>query len=385
MTFPVSPNRGDTHTFDDTVWIYNGRAWDRKTVGSNNSTSYANNELHDRVTTLEGFPFLAGYATEAYVGTQVANLIDAAPGALDTLNEIAAAIGDDANYATSITTAIAAVQADVDQNETDANTAIAAVQADVNANETTAAALVTTLETARNVITSAISARVTTLEVDPTTATALATVQADVDTNEAASDTAIANLSTNLNNEGAARLLADNAIQADVDANEVTAANAVTAAAGVAAAATAAQNVAMLAAVAVVQADVDTNESDADTAIALKYDKAGGTVTGNVVVAKNFPDLELKSGDEKRILFTDAGGGGTGAIKHVGSSIDFYAGGIASGNKEFVVASTGVTVSAAVTLSGGLTDAANDSAAASAGVAVGQLYRNGSVVMIRVS
>ena len=42
-------------------------------------------------------------------------------------------------------------------------------------------------------------------------------------------------------------------------------------------------------------------------------------------------------------------------------------------------------IAAALTLSGGLTDAANDSAAASAGVAVNQLYRNGSVVMIRVS
>ena len=32
----------------------------------------------------------------------------------------------------------------------------------------------------------------------------------------------------------------------------------------------------------------------------------------------------------------------------------------------------------------GLTNAANDTAAATAGVAVGQLYRNGSVVQIRV-
>jgi hypothetical protein len=45
--------------------------------------------------------------------------------------------------------------------------------------------------------------------------------------------------------------------------------------------------------------------------------------------------------------------------------------------------STNLTVGGAVNLT--LTDAANDSAAASAGVAVGQLYRNGSVVMIRVS
>jgi len=46
---------------------------------------------------------------------------------------------------------------------------------------------------------------------------------------------------------------------------------------------------------------------------------------------------------------------------------------------------TGTTNIAAVVMSSGLTDAANDGAAASGGVAVNQLYRNGSVVMIRVS
>ncbi len=46
-------------------------------------------------------------ATTAYVRTAVDNLVGAAPGALDTLDELAAALGDDANYATTITTALA--------------------------------------------------------------------------------------------------------------------------------------------------------------------------------------------------------------------------------------------------------------------------------------
>jgi hypothetical protein len=37
----------------------------------------------------------------------VSYLVDSAPGALDTLNELAAALADDANYATTITTALA--------------------------------------------------------------------------------------------------------------------------------------------------------------------------------------------------------------------------------------------------------------------------------------
>ena len=46
-------------------------------------------------------------ATTAYVQTELSDLIGAAPAALDTLNELAAAIGDDASYASSITTALA--------------------------------------------------------------------------------------------------------------------------------------------------------------------------------------------------------------------------------------------------------------------------------------
>ena len=41
-------------------------------------------------------------ATKAYVDTEVANLIDSAPGTLDTLNELAAAINDDANFAATV-------------------------------------------------------------------------------------------------------------------------------------------------------------------------------------------------------------------------------------------------------------------------------------------
>jgi hypothetical protein len=44
-----------------------------------------------------------GYATTGYVQTQISNLIDSAPGTLDTLNELAAAINDDPNFYATIT------------------------------------------------------------------------------------------------------------------------------------------------------------------------------------------------------------------------------------------------------------------------------------------
>jgi hypothetical protein len=45
-------------------------------------------------------------ATTAFVKTAVANLVDGAPELLDTLNELAAAISDDANFATTLTTSV---------------------------------------------------------------------------------------------------------------------------------------------------------------------------------------------------------------------------------------------------------------------------------------
>ena len=44
--------------------------------------------------------------TESYVTTQISNLVDSAPTTLNTLNELAAALGDDANFSTTITNLI---------------------------------------------------------------------------------------------------------------------------------------------------------------------------------------------------------------------------------------------------------------------------------------
>ncbi len=46
---------------------------------------------------------LSSYATTTYVDNQITSTIDGAPGALDTLNELAAAINDDANFASTVT------------------------------------------------------------------------------------------------------------------------------------------------------------------------------------------------------------------------------------------------------------------------------------------
>lgn len=46
-------------------------------------------------------------ATTAFVQAAITALVNSAPGALDTLNELAAALGNDANFASTVTSALA--------------------------------------------------------------------------------------------------------------------------------------------------------------------------------------------------------------------------------------------------------------------------------------
>lgn len=51
------------------------------------------------------------HSRQATIGALLGLLVDAAPGALDTLNELAAALGDDPNFAATIAAQIAAINA----------------------------------------------------------------------------------------------------------------------------------------------------------------------------------------------------------------------------------------------------------------------------------
>ena len=281
-------------------------------------------------------------ATTAYVSTAVSNLIDGAPGAINTLNELAAALGDDANFATTITNSIAAVQSDVNQNETDADTAIAGHNTRLNALEGNAAVT------------------------DPTTATALAAVQADVDANETASDNAETALSGRLDT-----LEADPTTKSYVDASTAT-----EAVARQATDTTLSNRVTVLeadpttaTAVAAVQTDVDANEAASDTALALKAPLADPDFTGQLEVDTN-ARLEFDSNLTKihNVL--------RGTSIEVGNNITLKpaaADGRVEVEGEFYLRPSDMT------------DAANDTAAAAAGIIVGQVYRNVSQLMIRVS
>lgn len=78
-------------------------------------------------------------ANKTYVDLQVSNVINGAPGVLDTLNELANALGDDANFSTTVTNSIAANAADIATLQTSSSssgTAITTAQADIITNAT---------------------------------------------------------------------------------------------------------------------------------------------------------------------------------------------------------------------------------------------------------
>jgi len=126
--FPSSPNVNDEYA----GYRWNGSAW--IIIGIDLAEDYAtNNELSSHssdTTNVHGITNTADLATKTYADsaatTAAAGIVDSAPSTLDTLNELAAALGDDANFATTVTTSIGAKQDKssamvVVDNGTDAN------------------------------------------------------------------------------------------------------------------------------------------------------------------------------------------------------------------------------------------------------------------------
>jgi hypothetical protein len=100
LSAPVNANDAATKTYVDTA--------DALKLALAGGTMSGNIAMGGNQVTGLGTPSgAADAATKGYVDTQVSNLVDAAPATLDTLNELAAALGDDANFSTTITNSIA--------------------------------------------------------------------------------------------------------------------------------------------------------------------------------------------------------------------------------------------------------------------------------------
>lgn len=76
-------------------------------IADSNTLSNANAYTDTKLTDANSYTDTKFTAANSYTDTKVASLVDAAPSTLNTLNELAAALGDDPNFATTVTNSIA--------------------------------------------------------------------------------------------------------------------------------------------------------------------------------------------------------------------------------------------------------------------------------------
>ena len=137
---PSSPVKGQVYfnTTDNKFMVYNGTTWDQ--MGSSTATGDMSKSTYDTDNdgVVDNSEQLNGQGASYYLnrsnqtGTQpvstlsdfqtavdarVQLVVDAAPAALDTLNELAAALGDDPNYAATVTTSLGALDSRLDTIE----------------------------------------------------------------------------------------------------------------------------------------------------------------------------------------------------------------------------------------------------------------------------
>jgi hypothetical protein len=155
-------------------------------------------------------------AANAYTDQKIADLIDSAPELLDTLNELAAAIADDPNFVTTITTAVAGVQSNLNTEVSRAQAAEVALQGAISSEAGRAAAA----EAAIAADLAAEAARALAAE---------GVLTADLATEVARAQAAEAVLTADLAAETSARQSADAGLAADLAAAEATALAAVSA------------------------------------------------------------------------------------------------------------------------------------------------------------
>ena len=100
VNFPNSPSDGQTLTSGTKKYVYSASdgAWNRVAP----TAAAVPSDISDLTDTTNLL------LTQSDIDTSVANVVDSAPETLNTLNELAAALGDDPNFATTITNQIAA-------------------------------------------------------------------------------------------------------------------------------------------------------------------------------------------------------------------------------------------------------------------------------------
>lgn len=113
MSITVKFRRGNTST-SNTLTLANGELYidtSKRTVVVHDGSTLGGNPLATEQNLISGLATKPDYETvNTSIQTAITNLIGAAPSALDTLNELASALGNNPNYATTVTTALGTKQ-----------------------------------------------------------------------------------------------------------------------------------------------------------------------------------------------------------------------------------------------------------------------------------
>lgn len=90
--FPLSPSISQKLTLGSKEFEWDGNFWKRVRLTESDVSASVSSATTD---------------ANSYTDTAIANLVNTAPSTLDTLNELAAALGDDPNFATTISNQLA--------------------------------------------------------------------------------------------------------------------------------------------------------------------------------------------------------------------------------------------------------------------------------------
>jgi len=96
------------NTTSSTLKVYTGSGWEQGVTAGSGFLPLTGGTLTGGLTLSADPSTNLQAATKQYVDNEVAGIVDSAPATLDTLNELAAALGDDANFSTTVTNSIAA-------------------------------------------------------------------------------------------------------------------------------------------------------------------------------------------------------------------------------------------------------------------------------------
>ena len=107
MAFSKARRLGDLITANAEQFITSAHITDTAITGSDIHSTFNLTGKTVTVATASAGDNDTSVASTAFVQQEIASLVDSAPGTLNTLNELAAALGDDANFSTTVTTSIA--------------------------------------------------------------------------------------------------------------------------------------------------------------------------------------------------------------------------------------------------------------------------------------